>query len=170
MMNGRHRQQKIRQKLLIEKIVTGDMGDKTKNFHFSLKLENGQPLTGTYEYEKSKENGKVETGSLSIKEGSVEITLSHRESITIKNLPSGTEYVLEEEEKDSQGYEVAYKENSQGKLENQDVKITVINTCNQVPVTGVVDNRKGILPLMSVMLLSGISGGVFSLIRRRKRV
>lgn len=161
----------LRPSLMIEKIVEGDMGDQAKEFKFFLSLQNADktPLTGTYSYQKIKKDGTTQTGNLSLKEGKGSISLSHEEKIIIQNLPQGTEYVLKEDPKDSQGYQVVYKEKSAGKLENQDVKVTVTNTRNQVPVTGIVDEGNGILVLMSAVILSGIFGVVLSLKRQRDK-
>lgn len=161
---------KLNAALTIEKKVEGEMGDKTKEFEFFLTLKDitQTPLTGTYPYEKVKADGTKEQGEVLFEEGTAHIYLCHGEYITIENLPFQGEYALEENAEDAYGYQVSYTDHSFGKLENQDEKILVINTRNQVPPTGIKDNLRSFWILAFLTFLLGIGGGVLCLRKQGK--
>lgn len=162
--------EKLNSSLTIEKRVEGEMGDKTKEFGFLLTLKdaNQNPLTGAYSYQKVTLDGTTQEGELLCEEGTAHIRLCHGEYITIKNLPFQGAYALEENAEDAYGYQVSYEEAAVGKLENQDEKILVINTRNQVPPTGIADNSGGFLFLAFLTFLSGIGGSAIYLRRQGK--
>lgn len=164
--------EKLHTSLTIEKQVEGDMGDKIKEFGFLLALKdaNQNPLTGAYSYQKVNADGATEEGELLFEEGTAQIHLCHGESITIQKLPYGGEYALEENAEDAYGYQVSYEKAAAGKLENQNEKIVVINTRNQVPPTGVKGSVGGFELLSFLMFLSGIGGSVIYLRRQGKGI
>lgn len=83
--------------LSLRKTVTGTRGDRNRLFNFTVTLtdSSGQELTGSYNYDGSKQ-GTIKSGD--------RISLKHDESVTIRNLPEGTLYSIREWEADMDGY------------------------------------------------------------------
>lgn len=79
-------------KLTVSKTVSGDAGDKAKEFHFTVALS--QKLTGTY-------------GDMTFKDGKAEFTLKHGEIKTASGLPEGITYTVKEAEADQDGYKTS---------------------------------------------------------------
>ena len=76
--------------LTLKKIVTGNFGDKTKAFPFTITLtdKGGTPLSGTFPCE-----GKVSRLILNEK-GQAVVSLSHGESVTIQGIPADAQYTV----------------------------------------------------------------------------
>ena len=97
-------------KLSIQKIVTGEKGDKTKDFNFTITLtKDGKPLTGTYPYtgiafEEGAASPSPSQGSLTLADGQAEISLKHGQRITLSGIPAGTSYTVTEREAGQDGY------------------------------------------------------------------
>ena len=157
--------------LTIRKVVDGDMGDKTREFGFTvtLKNKNGQPLAGSYAYTRTNaDETEIQEGTLTVnREGAVEFSLKHRDSITIKNLPTGTSYQITENSEDAAVYEVSYDTAKNGKLSNKNVQVTVTNTQNTIPVTGLKDIKNGWIPAI-LSFISLTVGIIFRLVRRKR--
>lgn len=85
--------------LTIGKTVTGNAGDQTRNFAFTLMLkkQSGAPLTGTLSYTGSAISG-VEEPADAVRtldsRGQTTFVLRHGQSITIDGLPEGTYYMV----------------------------------------------------------------------------
>ena len=77
--------------LTISKNVTGNAGDTDRDFTFKVDFNNN----GTFNYTGSK-SGTVKSGD--------NITLSHGQSVTIHDLPVGTQYTVTELEANKDGY------------------------------------------------------------------
>ena len=86
--------------LVVSKTVTGEAGDKTKDFSFSVTLtdENDEPISGTFGKIDFDENGKYF------------FTLKDGEEMTFTGLPAGTRY--EVMESDNSGYTVTVNNTS----------------------------------------------------------
>ena len=84
--------------LVITKEIAGDLANGDDEFKFELVLtnEDGEALTGTYDYI------DVDGTINSFKDGKLEFTLSGDEKITVKNLLPGTRYSVKEV--DNKGY------------------------------------------------------------------
>lgn len=150
-------------KLTVTKTVTGNFGDKSKAFEFSMKVDNGDnsfDLTV---------NGKALTKGT---QGDYTFSLKHGESIEIKGIPVGKQIVLAETK--AENYGVKFGENDMitsgprtvtiGGL-TADTEIAVENYRNTQPDTGVlVDSLPYILIIACV---AGVAALFF--IRRRKK-
>ena len=93
--------------LSISKTVSGNRGEMTRAFNFTVTFTNlkGEPLAGTYEYVGSSTVEGVEApadGTLS--GGVLNITLAHGQKITIKGIPADTKYTVTETEADTEEY------------------------------------------------------------------
>ena len=140
--------------LTINKEVTGKMGDKTKAFQIliSLKDREGNPVNGTYSYigemkaGVSSSNPNPGNGTLTFVDGKASIELKHGHQITLKQLPAGSTFTIEESLEVEVGYSVSYNgnwsENVAGTLD-QDTLVEIVNQKDQVPVTGIGENQTG---------------------------
>ncbi|MGI6109522.1 MAG: DUF7601 domain-containing protein, partial [Eubacteriaceae bacterium] len=88
--------------LTISKKVTGQYADMTKSFPFSLNLNDStgnEKIEGTYSYTGNPEKvGNVTTPTSGTIDASktIKFSLKDGQSITIKNLPKDTQYIIEE--------------------------------------------------------------------------
>lgn len=126
--------------LSIEKKVPGLFSDHQKVFQINVNLsKNGEAISGVYNYTKGKETGQLTFSD----KGSAVLFLRHGQTITIKNLPVGVDYTIEEDRQSAEGYTVSYKEANSGKLD-VDTKVEVINTGKEIVPTGIKQNATGI--------------------------
>lgn len=149
-------------KLTVTKTVTGNFGDKSKAFQFSMKVDGGNS------FELTANGTALATGSQS----DYTFSLKHGGSIEIKGIPVGKQIVLAETNADKYG--VKFGENDMitsgpravtiASL-TADTEITVENDRNTQPDTGVfVDSLPYILMIACV---AGVAA--LFLIRRRKK-
>lgn len=171
--------------LTVAKQVTGEMGDRDKQFTFQIQLKksDGSVLTGEYDYTGgtvAEITGAVapNNGSLTLNEkGEATFTLSHGQTITIHGLPVGTTYTITEPDAQADGYTVTAS-GSPGKVTmtqasctgtlDQATTVTYTNQKATAVPTGI---RLDTLPWL-LALLCGLGGCaalcVTGKIRRRK--
>ena len=104
--------------LEIGKTVTGTGGDREKEFRFTVTLKDrdGAPMHGEIRY--IGVGGKAD-GTLTLDaNGQAEFTLKHGESIRLTDLPTGTQYTVEELDADKDGYATTVKQTADGKEES----------------------------------------------------
>ena len=75
--------------LTVSKTVTGNAGDTSKEFHFTVKMDT--PINGTY-------------GDMSFTDGTALLTLKHNEKRTATGLPADVHYEVTEAEANQNGY------------------------------------------------------------------
>ncbi len=115
--------------LVIKKEIAGDLANSSDEFKFELLLtnENGEALTGTYDYIDVDGNVKQ------LKDGKLEFTLSGDKQITIKNLMPGIKYTVKEV--DSKGYASEPSEGYNGVIEAGENLVNFKNTLKTEPTT-----------------------------------
>lgn len=149
--------------LTVSKTVEGNMGDKTKDFRFVLKLS-GDTVPESLTYMKGNEKETV-----SLENGTVEFTLAHDETIIFAEIPYGISYEVEELDGKSSGYKVEAdgKETASvsGELQS-DKNIEFINTKDGTVPTSA-DTNTRILIILAVFAAAGAACVVY---RRRKKV
>ena len=129
--------------LSLDKKVTGDFGDKTKKFNFTIRLKDaaGKPVTGKYPFSGyATEDGIAAParGKLTFdKEGKATLQLSHGQKITINDIPYGVSYTITEQEE--KGYDTMYFGNNQTGTIQTDTSVSVVNRMEYVPPTGIED-------------------------------
>ena len=128
-INSREDVKKSAGHLAISKVVTGDLGDPAKEFHFTLTLrdENGNALSGSYSYAGSKQ-GKIRSGDT--------IALKHGERIVIANLPAGTQYIVKELEANQERYVTTAIDENGWIVSNQTADAVFVNSKGAPPVPG----------------------------------
>ena len=163
--------------LTLSKTVTGEMGDKTKQFEFVIKLKNkkGYPVTKTFNYIGSVSEGsgleKPADGQIKFTNGEAKISLSHGQQITIKDLPYESTYTVTEKKDANNPYIVTYNGKTQpetGQL-NTDVSVKVVNNKEYVPPTGITNHRDHSTGIGVAIALGGLCALFgFGLFRRRR--
>lgn len=163
--------------MTIQKVVTGAFGERTKEFNFSVKLENTTNPTLL--------NGVTVSGAVTNKDNLGHFTMNHGGSVTLGEIPIGTTITITETgakdydtkatnyEVDSNKkfiYEVVADENGNAVLKSTDNQtvansaITVENNFDGTPDTGVLLDT---LPYL-ILLAVAVAGGVLVVVRKRK--
>ena len=142
--------------LTINKIVTGDFGNKNQTFKvdITLKTEENEPLSGTFGRITFDQNGVAE-----------DVKISVDEPIVISNLPFGTSYKVVEDKNSAKGYNVTY-EKEQGTLKGN-VVVTITNDRSAAPITGIIDNTPKGLGLIGSIVVE-IAAIAFVLKKKRQ--
>lgn len=151
--------------LVISKNVTGDYGDKTRKFEFTITftkddLNGDLPELNAAE---SVEWTKVADNKYTFK-------LTDAQSATVKNVPAGTKYTIEEKDVDNYTKSVVVKANGTVLQDNYYVgqrenTAAFTNKYDEVTLTGVAMN---IAPFLALILLA--VGGAVAYRNVRKRV
>lgn len=164
--------------LSLNKIVTGEFGDKTKEFTFEISLQDsdGKNVNGTYEYVGSvvqgyeDESEKPSNGSLTFIDGKAEIKLKHGQKIALKNLLLNCKYTVAEREANEDGYITTYngrKEQAQGELK-QGAEVQVVNMKDSIPHTGIKVHNNVTNIGFGLAAIGVLSFAVLYLLRLRK--
>lgn len=172
--------------LTIEKQVTGDLADLTKQFEFNLTLKKSEMSNET-----------TFTGNIIRKNGTQEhVTFTDNVAQTIKladgdklqftSLPTGTRYVVKEKGIDGDGYTPkvtviengVQKEVKQGNEKDdlassdttnlvgeEENKVTFVNDYKEVSITGIITNN---LPFVFMIGLAGVGLGTLTVAKKRK--
>ena len=161
--------------MTIKKVVTGAFGERTKDFTFSVKLDNAKRLEVIHSFSNPATRGELSS-----------FTLKHGEYVTLKNIPIGTTITVTE--KDAKDYDT--KATNYGKADNKtfvyevvnengtavlksvgtgaeavkDNAIIVENNFDGNPDTGVLLDT---LPYL-ILLAVAVAGGVLVVVRKRK--
>lgn len=145
-------------KLSLTKIVSGNMGDMTKQFAFDITFrdENGKLFDGTVPvvyHDEITDTDRNRTAT--IVSGKLTVSLPHGKTVTIANLPKGTSYVIKEKTSGAGGSVIksgeitgnspmsvdysGFDETSQqsGMLEDSDAAYLFVNDVNGKIPTGV---------------------------------
>lgn len=149
--------------LSVTKEVAGNLGDRNKEFAFTITLtaEEGKQINGTSTVTVANndpvnvvwEDGKAEVKG-SIKNG---------EGITITNLPKGTTYTVEEADYSSSEYETSYDNKQNGTIADENVTTVVTNTKNSKVDTGIITNN-----MPYILVCAGVlAAGVYAFVKRR---
>ena len=145
--------------MIVSKIVEGNMGNKNKEFTFSMNLK-GKVLPTELSYKKGEETGKI-----NIDESSNAIFhLSDGEEIVISDIPIGAEYTITEIDGKNQGYTVE-STNASGTAD-EGIKISFINTRNLSIPTGGMTNTM----IMIILSVSCIAAIILLIIKRKRNI
>jgi hypothetical protein len=155
--------------LTISKTVKGDGANLLKDFHFTITLKDpqGNLVNGKYSYKGSAtaETTAPVNGNLTFVDGKADITLRHGQSIQIEDIVAYSEYVVEEQEANSEGYTTTSDNSS--KVITSDLTASFTNAKYSNPITGLFDlYSTGISAMLATIL---VMGAVIFLIHRRRR-
>lgn len=152
----------IKHSLTISKKVTGIAGDRSKAFHFSITLKdgNGAPLAGPIPTDK---------GTIQLVNGVGSFTLTDGQTLTLKDLPDGYSYDIAETNADGYTVLVDGQIKTDAKISatavNDDVKVAFENRKDEVVPTGLRTTTWTYLSLLLVVV-SGL--GAWSYLFRKK--
>ncbi|MCD8116684.1 MAG: DUF5979 domain-containing protein, partial [Oscillospiraceae bacterium] len=140
--------------LTVTKDVTGNLGDTTKEFSFTVTFANNNEAISwvnaiTYNSDTTGAASVVVNGN------TVTFTLSDSDSITFSNIPSGITYTVTEDSYTADGYTTKIGENTTstttGTMAGEDVSVTVVNDKDQEVDTGItLDSLPYVLVLVAV--------------------
>ncbi|HES9321247.1 TPA: QVPTGV class sortase B protein-sorting domain-containing protein [Streptococcus pyogenes] len=162
--------------LTIKKEVTGNSGDKTSDFTFTLLLkentqfETGQKVKAT----KKKSGAEEETVEVTIGK-QYTFTLKDSEELILDKLPIGITYQVDETDKNKEQYETSAKMTEDSK-EAQDYTLNDLKTTDETADTITVTNKRnlpiptgvvGTLAPFAVLSIVAI-GGVIYITKRKK--
>ena len=94
--------------LVIRKEVSGNRGERERDFNFTVELTDaaGASLQGEYQYTGSSTiQGVAAPADGVVVNGNMTVTLRHGQQITINDVPAGTKYTVTEAEADTEGYD-----------------------------------------------------------------
>ena len=148
--------------LEVTKEVTGNMGDRSKDFtvYVEFAAPQGDTVKSTISYMDGEET-KTVTFADDATKATAEITLKHGETVTFTNIPYGVTYtVTEEDYTKSDGYDAAEYDfsDSNKKIDTTDadtVKITN-NKGTQID-TGITTDNLPYIVLMGIVVLAGVA-------------
>lgn len=151
----------------ITKNVAGQMGDKSKEFNFSIDVTD--PNATAVLSSVTLQNANATSASFASKENGTSVAnvvadLHHTESVVIKGVPKGATVDIDETNAD--GYTISYSENAangQATVGTEDVAVTVTNTRNAVTPTGIVMD---IAPYALLVVIA--AAGCFVFLRKRR--
>ena len=158
--------------LTLTKQVTGDLGEKNKEFSFTLTSVTGQESDKTYSWTKTAADGTEISGSISVNES---FKLKHGESIAI-TLPLDETVVITEN--DTGSYIVTWSSADETvRITNEDTpaaslvlrgdaSVTVTNHLPAPAPTNYESNRK---PYALLLIGGAVLGAGMLLVRRRRR-
>lgn len=156
----------------VSKTVTGALGDKAKEFSFTLTVKddsNGNEITGEMKAKK----GNAE--EFTIKSGNT-FTLKNGENIVFTNVPTGATVTVTEKDYTGTngGYSTSYVAGDGQKMQGREARLTNISAGNH---TIAFTNSKDVIPdtgitlhsMPYLLVLAGVLVGGMAWMRRRKR-
>lgn len=151
-------------KLSISKTVAGNLGDKSKYFDFTVKLEGteeGITYPTSYEVEVKGSNESNPT-TINLNEDA-KFKLKHGDTVTIANLPKGVKYTVTEADYKAEKYETT-SENATGTMDAEAKTAAFTNTKTGDIDTGVyLDNLPYLLVFAGVLAIAAVF-----VVRRRR--
>lgn len=151
---------------IIKKTVTGNQGNKNKEFDFTVTIDGDD--TDKAGKEKYKAVKTPKTGDPIIMhitdEEAATFTLMDGETLHIYGLSENDEYTVTEADYSTEGYTTSVKDkNAKGKLEADGVEVEFINDKNVGPATGVA------MTFAPYVLLVAAAGGLGAVVLGKKK-
>lgn len=170
-------------KFSLQKLVTGDFGDKTKYFAFNLELKNGAsavngqfPVVGTYAVLENEKFTEQTDGTLTFdSNGKVTIYLKDKNKITVNGLPLGATCTISEPKVSGYTTHVTggtigtgtdTEANTSVQLTEEGADVVFTNNCTLSPPTGLHGETGAYQLMLSMAVLA--AGAGWAVMRRRK--
>ena len=147
--------------LKVKKTVTGNMGDRHRDYEFTITLKDSADAPYTRPV-KTMRNG-VESTAAPDAEGKITFTLAHNEEIEFKDLIIGTKYEVTEKDYSSEDYNTT-AENDKGTVSAENADVSFVNHRGVIVDTNV-GSTYGWLGAAAA-ILSAVC--VIAIMRRRK--
>lgn len=160
-------------KLEVKKTVTGNLGDKSKEFtvKVTFKAPEGKTVKEAIKYTDGTDEKTISVEAMADGTETVEIVLVHDETVIFTNIPYGVTYTVEENDytKDADGnkdYDAAkYDDNKSGTIGAETVSTTIINNKETGVDTGISVDSIPYIAMLGVVAVGG-AGVVVSKKRR----
>ena len=143
--------------LIVKKVVTGNQGDRSKEFSFTVTVTD-EDQTGEQYYITFSDGTKAETITST---GSATFTLSNNETATIHGLSKNDTYTVVENDKDKDGYTTTVDGKESGTI-SADTTVTYTNHKEATTPTGIVTD---IAPYVIMVAAAVVLG--FAFLRKR---
>ncbi len=156
--------------LSVQKNVTGNMGDKKKDFTVYVTFTNstGRSMNSTISYIVDGEEKKILPENMESGSCTVEIALADQETVKFTNIPYGVTYTVKEKDYADKGYKPALYT-----YDDKDGKLGEIDSASEsVVVTN--DKQKGIdtginLDSMPYLMMMGVAcAGMFTFFTKKR--
>lgn len=150
---------------IIKKTVTGNQGNKNKEFSFTVTIDGDDTDKAGKEKYKAVKTPKTGDPVMHITdEEAATFTLMDGETLHIYGLSENDEYTVTEADYSTEGYTTSVKdENAKGKLTSDDVVVEFINDKNVGPATGVA------MTFAPYVLLVVAAGGLGAVVLGKKK-
>lgn len=154
--------------LAVTKSVTGNLGDKQKDFNVTVTFTKpeGKTVNSTISYTDETDTETILPTEWSGNTATANITLKDGETVTFTNIPYEVTYTVVEEDYTGEGYLAAqYDDNANGTINAAAISTTITNDKN---VEGVIDTGVFMDSLPYVLLLVGACAGLVVFFARRR--
>lgn len=143
-------------KLTVKKEVKGNLGDKNKDFNFTITITPDETVAGQ-QFVVKKGTDKVATLN-SENNYTLEVTLKHDESVEVYGLSENDKYRVVEAEYNKDGYTTTGEVTDATAMGKADATVTVTNNAEQEIPTGIIEN---IAPFVLVLVAAVAFGFVY---------
>ena len=144
-------------KLEVSKQVTGNLGDKSKYFDFTITLTGKNEKTAYDKNGYTVLGGSYDENPTSIKVGETKtFKLKHDDTITIENLPKDVTYTVEEHDYTSDGYTTTVNNSDGRTLENQKVDSATQAAAFTNTKNGKIDTGINLTTLPYILVFAGV--------------
>lgn len=160
-------------KLDITKEVTGDFGDRQKDFTVTVTFTapQGRNVNEAISYSDDGENKTIAGGWTGSKQ--VTIDLKHEETVTFKNIPYGVTYTVDEDSYAADGYDAAAYSVNNGTSVASVINEELNDASETVKITnnkgGTIDTGITLDSLPFVLILAVCAGAVVLFVIKRRR-
>lgn len=155
--------------LPVKKVVTGNLGDKSKLFTVSVTLKNDteKTMSSDISYEVGEITNTIKTSDWVNNIATAEINLKHEQTIAFTNLPFGVTYEVTEADYTNDGYKAPEYTftNTNKTVDKTDQNVTITNKKE-----GKIDTGINLTTLPYILVFAGviiIAGAAFITRRRR---
>lgn len=158
--------------LAVDKKVTGNMGDRSKDFNVTVTFTapEGKTVRSTISYTDNGEGKTIAPEAWSGNTASASITLKHDETVTFTNIPYGVKYKVVETDYSRDGYETRYSVvnvNTDGAVvDSIDETVTITNNKGVAVDTGIALDS---LPYVLLLAVSVVGMAAFVMKKRAER-
>ena len=152
--------------LAVTKKVTGNLGDKQKDFNVTVTftVPEGETVNSEISYTDG-ESKTIAPTNWSSNTATAVIALKDGETVTFTNIPYGVTYTVKEADYSGDDYDTQYDKNENGTIEAAATSTTITNDKN---VEGVIDTGVFMDSLPYVLLLVGACAGLVVFFARRR--
>ena len=156
--------------LAVDKKVTGNMGDRSKEFNVTVTFTapEGKTVRSTIDYTDNGEGKTIAPEAWSGNTASASITLKHDETVTFENIPYGVTYTVVEDNYQDEGYTTTtnYSDDTNKKIDTATDTVTITNNKSATVDTGIALDS---LPYVLLLAVSVMGIAAFVMKKRAER-